>query len=204
VRVVTVAWPDGSLPAEVDLFGNAISESQSSAVLSPCTDCPLHLRDSCRDVKHRPWRYELQRVWDHSLPLLAWIMLNPSKATAEVSDPTINRCGGFSRSWGYGGFVVGNLFALRSTDPAELMRHPDPVGPENDAYLRAIGEDCRTVVCAWGAYRMVSDGRASEVLRLITDAGATPYCLGRTKIGRPKHPLYVKSDTPLIEYGVTR
>jgi hypothetical protein len=190
-----------SLFDDVDLFGEVVDGLQSSAVLSPCTDCPPHLRESCRDVEHRPWRYELQRVWDHSSPLLAWIMLNPSKATAEVSDPTINRCDGFSRSWGYGGFVVGNLFALRSTDPAELTRHPDPVGPENDCHLRAIAEECRAVVCAWGAHRMVSGGRAAEVLRLIAGAGATPYCLGRTKIGRPKHPLYVKASTLLIEYG---
>jgi hypothetical protein len=193
-----------TLSDDPDLFDEIAGNLQSSAVLSPCVDCPLHLRDSCWDVEHRPWRYELQRVWDHSLPLLAWIMLNPSKATAEVSDPTINRCGGFSRSWGYGGFVVGNLFALRSTDPAELTRHPDPVGPENDAYLRAIAEECRTVVCAWGAHRMVSNGRAAEVLHLLAEAGATPHCLGRTKTGRPKHPLYVKASTPLIEYGATR
>ena len=46
---------------------------------------------------------------------------------------------------------VVNVFALRSTDPAALSKHPDPRGPENENYLlnarRKHG--CSSLVVAW-------------------------------------------------------
>jgi hypothetical protein len=80
------------------------------------------------------YRYRLGRRWAEG-PVDVWIMLNPSTADATVDDRTIRRCMEFSRRWGAGALVVGNLFALRATDPAELVRHPDPIGPDNDEHL---------------------------------------------------------------------
>ena len=37
------------------------------------------------------YRYRLSRVWDAGLPLLGWLMLNPSTADAFRVDPTVNR-----------------------------------------------------------------------------------------------------------------
>lgn len=51
-------------------------------------------------------------------------MLNPSTADAEIDDPTITRCIGFAKSWGFGGLMVGNLWAYRATDPKELKKIP--------------------------------------------------------------------------------
>jgi hypothetical protein len=39
-------------------------------------------------------------------------MLNPSTADAEVEDPTIRRCIGYSHAWGFAGIVVINLFVF--------------------------------------------------------------------------------------------
>jgi hypothetical protein len=169
---------------DVDLFGTEPLAYRSTALITECGTS----------------RYLLGRQWRMGDRRLAWVMLNPSTATADQDDPTIRRCMSFTRGFGYGGMVVVNLFALRATDPRALSEHPDPIGPENDRHIREVAEECRAVVCAWGAHRMVSGGRAAAVLRLIADAGATPYCLGRTKTGRPKHPLYVKASTPLIGY----
>lgn len=146
------------------------------------------------------YRWWLSRWWDMSLPGDLWVMLNPSTADAEQDDPTIRRCIRFSQSWGSGGLVVVNLFALRSTVPGAIYAHPDPVGPENDA---TIFDEARAafgrIVCAWGvhgAYR----NRGLRVVRLLQQAGRPVYRLGAaTKHGHPRHPLYVKGDTPLIE-----
>jgi hypothetical protein len=123
-------------------------------------------------------------------------MLNPSTADAEQDDPTIRRCVGFSRSWGAGALVVVNLFALRSTDPAALLTHPEPVGADNDEHLRDVALDAwrdgGRLVCAWGAH-LAAPPRALEVHERVRDMD--PLCLGTTKSGAPRHPLYVKATT---------
>ncbi len=55
-------------------------------------------------------------------------------------NPTIRRCIGFAKAWGLRGLIVGNLFALRSTDPKALYDHPDPIGPDNAQHILAIAK----------------------------------------------------------------
>lgn len=140
------------------------------------------------------YRYRLTRTWEPDAPELAWIMLNPSTADAEQDDPTIRRCISFAKSWGYGGIVVVNLFAARCTDPAGLCSFIDPIGPENEAYLR-LETQFRTVVAAWGAsVPHYWRHRPRAVLTQLQDRAV--HHLGLTKDGHPRHPLYVKGDTP--------
>lgn len=141
----------------------------------------------------RAYRYVLTRRWDDG-PVMAWIMLNPSTADADTNDPTIRRCIGFARREGCGAIWVVNLFALRATDPRVLRASPDPVGPANDSFLR---ERTRTdyVVAAWGAHGSLN-GRSHEVRTALADIPL--LCLGITRGGEPRHPLYVQSDTPLV------
>lgn len=147
-----------------------------------------------------PYRYALARRWARDHPVLPVIMLNPSTADAFVLDPTIRRCVGFAREWGYGGVLVLNLYALRSTDPRALRRHRDPEGPANNDRIRrwlaaaaeGWGDDGDALV-AWGAW--AAPGRARDVLGMIRSAGLRPVCLGRTRTGQPRHPLYVHSAT---------
>jgi len=151
------------------------------------------------------YRYELRRWWARG-EVVRFIMLNPSTADATVDDPTIRRCVGFARSWGYGSLVVHNLYALRATDPTALAAHPDPVGPDNDDHLRHWAPPRSFTVCAWGAHPMAAR-RAPAVLALLRAAGFTPHHLGLTAAGAPRHPLYLPGATapaPLIEEGPTR
>lgn len=148
------------------------------------------------------YRYDLTRRWGDG-PTATWVMLNPSTADASTDDPTIRRCIGFSKREGCGGLRVVNLYALRATDPAELVRHPDPHGPDNPAMLIDTARAARRgelVVVAWGSHPMAVRG-ASEVGGPLATAGAV--CLGRTKAGHPRHPLYVKGDQPLEPWEVS-
>ena len=86
----------------------------------------------------RDYRYRLERTWDERRDWVLWMMLNPSTADELVNDQTIKGCLSFSDCWGFGGLMVGNLFALRSADPALVVRHHDPVRPENDEHLRSM------------------------------------------------------------------
>lgn len=152
------------------------------------------------------YRYRLDRTWDRPAGRLLFVMLNPSTADGTVDDPTIRRCRGFTLREGLGGFTVVNLFALRATDPKHLRQHPDPVGPLCDVHLRlaALGEERpRAVIAAWGAHPFAAD-RAAEVVDLFAENRQRLSCLGVTKGGHPRHPLYVKGDTPLLPYPVRR
>lgn len=144
------------------------------------------------------YRWSLQRQWDKR-PMIAWVMLNPSTADAYTDDPTIRRCIAFTRSWGYGGFTVVNLYGLRSTDPKALLTHPDPIGPNNDAELAFIadGPVYPLIMLAWGARAPIERARdATEILHRCYDRGGQLATLGWTKGENPRHPLYIRGDTP--------
>lgn len=138
------------------------------------------------------YRYSLTRVWDPGKGLVNWIMLNPSTADARQDDPTIRRCINFTRSWGFGGLVVTNLFALRSPAPEVLELDPDPVGPLNDAAIVHEAITATLHVAAWGVHGRLH-GRDQVVRRLLTEhpLRLPLKCLGWTKSGQPRHPLYL-------------
>lgn len=138
------------------------------------------------------WRYSLRRG---AAPYVMFIGLNPSTADETLDDNTIRRCRGFARDWGYNGILMGNLFAYRSTDPKGLMVSDDPIGPANDEYLESLAAEAGLVVAAWGAYKLASP-RARAVLPRLGEV----FCLGCTKDGHPKHPLYLAKTTPLQSF----
>lgn len=146
------------------------------------------------------YRYLLRRTWDHKLPRALYVMLNPSTADAEIDDATIRSCIRLAKGLNYGSFEVVNLFAFRSTDPAELERAADPVGPRNEHAIRAAIGRCDVAICAWGAHPM-AERRRTSVQAILRHERPAIFCLGKTKAGAPKHPLYIKSGTPLEVFG---
>lgn len=139
------------------------------------------------------YRYDLRRVFKSRKPLLGWVMLNPSTADETKLDPTLRRVKAYSSDWGYGGFVIRNLFALRATDPRELLTADDPVGPDNDEWLAGHWDGVGRVVVGWGAGRYPRIGdRWRHVAALL--APMEPLCLRLAKDGMPVHPLYQRAD----------
>ena len=145
------------------------------------------------------YRYVLTRTWDASLPVLVFCMLNPSTADACEDDPTIRRCMGFARREGCGGIAVVNLFAWRATNPDKLpILDTDKAGPDNAAYVAAAVKG-RRVVVAYGGHFSAHPFVVMPFLDLLRANAASIHCLGTTKHGAPRHPLYVRGDTPLQE-----
>jgi hypothetical protein len=151
------------------------------------------------DVSSR-YRYSLWRAWSAYNPRIVFILLNPSTADEEKNDPTIRRCIGFARAWKFGSVEVVNLFAYMATDARELLKIDDPVGEENNYFLIQAVERCSTLVIGWGI-RGTLLGRDSQVLSLLAGRKDV-FCLGITKNGQPRHPLYVKGDTILVPFCV--
>jgi hypothetical protein len=124
---------------------------------------------------------------------MAFIGLNPSTADATADDPTVRRCVGFAKTWGFGGVDVVNLFAFRATEPRVLRRAADPTGTENDAHLLEVAATAGRVVAAWGIHGSYR-GRDEAVLGLLRAAGVKVSCLSHTQAGHPRHPLYAKGS----------
>lgn len=163
-----------------DLFGDA-REIEKAAVIS---DCGLY-------------RYSLTRKWGEA-PLLPFIMLNPSTADAQIDDPTVRRCIGFARREDTGGIIIVNLYAFRSASPQALWKASDPIGPDCDLWIAhaAIESKPLPIICAWGAHAR-EDRWADVAFNLNICARRRLVCLGRTREGKPRHPLYVRADQPL-------
>ena len=138
------------------------------------------------------YRYRLSRRWEEGDELV-FVLLNPSTADATEDDPTLRRCVGFARRMGFGGLVVVNLFALRATDPRSLATAADPVGPDNDAHILGACEAADRVLLGWGNHGLLH-GRGEKVWRRL---GACHH-LGLTARDQPRHPLYLRRDTPLV------
>lgn len=143
------------------------------------------------------YRYLLRRRWGAG-PRVAFVMLNPSTADASRDDPTIRRCVGFARRWGFRSVDVVNLFAYRTPHPRALARAADPVGPANDRHLRRAVRRAALVVCAWGATDL-AHARARAVAGLFD--GIRLRCLGWTRSGAPRHPLYLRRGARLRRFS---
>lgn len=147
------------------------------------------------------YRYRLQRTWGGSGGEMVFVMLNPSTADADKDDATIRRCIGFAKREGCSSLEVVNLYAGRATDPIDLLAMDDPEGPENRKAWSEVMWDREPdfIVAAWGAERKWLP--VSQTLRRWLVCVQRPMlCLGTTKSGAPRHPLYVKKDQPLIEW----
>ena len=153
----------------------------------------------------RVYRYTLWREWGTgTLPILQpnhgansyvmFIGLNPSTADETKDDPTIRKCIGFAKRWGFGSLCMTNLFAYRSTDPRKMKDHPNPIGDDNDLWLACCARSAGMIVAAWGR-----DGqhlkRDLAVMQILKDV----HCLGLNNDGSPKHPLYVPYGTVVMQ-----
>ena len=149
--------------------------------------------------ERRTYRYALWRAWHPAGRILMTIGVNPSTADESEDDPTIRRVVRFAAELDHGSVVMTNLYAWRETDRAWLFKWGrqgyDIVGPENDFALQKVAAAADTILVAWGSNPQ-SPARQKEVYGLLTKVRRNPlYCLGTTKDGSPRHPLYVKADT---------
>jgi hypothetical protein len=136
--------------------------------------------------------------------MATFIMLNPSTADAEVDDPTIRKCVGFTRLLDCGTLRVVNLFAFRARRPGDLKKALDPVGPENAEYVRQAIEGAEgPVVCAWGAQGAYRD-QDLTLLRWLKEAGVVPLTYAITKGSHPQHPLYLPYASELTPFSGRR
>lgn len=167
-----------------DLFGS----ERWGAVLSPAED------------GQSLYRYLLWRLYDETKPLLAVLMLNPSKATHEMGDRTVDGLLRRAKRRGYGGILIMNCFAFRATEPADMKRAKDPIGPANDDVIGIVLEESLDLLCAWGVNAVHMD-REKEVKCAILSGNAKPHVLRLCANGAPEHPLYIPASKELERWS---
>lgn len=154
------------------------------------------------------YRYRLWRQWGNDpTKFVVFVMLNPSTADGNVDDPTIRRCIGFAKRLGAHRLEVVNLFAIRATDPSAMKAADDPVGPDNMDAVKSVADMAdyygRVIVCAWGAHGSYMRQNEAVVGWMEAEVGnVTLHCLGTTKAGHPRHPLYLPGDSELQVFEV--
>lgn len=151
---------------------------------------------------------------------IAFIGLNPSRASETSSDNTLRRCWGFVRSLGHARLSMYNLFSARGTDPEVLL---DYTGEDRRNVPYVVAEAQRVhdagglVIAAWGdlpsGQRRDGTRLAREDLRRLHDYirirdeemvaalhGVPLHVLALTADGkRPRHPLMLpKTCKPTI------
>jgi hypothetical protein len=151
------------------------------------------------------YRYRLEIIWQKGAELCQFIGLNPSTATEFTDDPTIRRCKAFAKSWGYGGMIMTNIFALRETDPDKMIAHVQPIGERrgdcetNDTWIFCTAARCKITIACWGL-----DGahmnRGNAVSSYLIRKRIPLHCIRKTKEGFPEHPLYLPKTLIPIRY----
>lgn len=137
--------------------------------------------------------------------------LNPSRADAERDDATLRRLGALARSWGHGRLLVLNLFARVSREPAQLRRCAEPVGEHNAAWLatalawlasqpKAAEGPPPRLWLGWGQGGQLHD-RHRQVLDGLQCWRGDVVCVGLTRQGQPRHPLYCRADQPPLPFA---
>lgn len=148
-------------------------------------------------------RLHLSRRWLGSGGIVNWIMLNPSTAGDFEDDPTIRKCVGFAKRWGYSGIDVTNLFTFRATDPSDLralvkIDYARAVGLADGALIEKA-KSASIVIAAWGINGTLA-GRDKDVMNRVLQ-GTEFYCIGRTKNGHPLHPCMAGYTTAPLRFA---
>ena len=157
------------------------------------------IKKSCVLSKCNKYRYELRRAWNSSKPQIMFILLNPSTADDIEDDPTIKKCISYTKRLKGGSIVVCNIFSYRSTDPRLMKQHNDPVGPNNDYWIKKNAKESKLIIAGWGKHGSYL-GRAEEICRMLPKM----HCFKINKDGSPTHFLYLPSNLKpiLFRYSV--
>ena len=162
------------------------------------------------DGRHRYvlWRY---LTTSESPRRIVFVGMNPSTADAQNDDPTIRRCMGFARDLGFDRMYMLNLFTFRATNPSDLPTGwiaadsaPEACGIRHREILGTYIGRAGVVVAAWGAIEHPWKAKAIELLLDAARAADKPLlCLGRTKNGDPRHPLYLPKTARPMPWSMT-
>lgn len=148
-------------------------------------------------------RYSL--IKDGTNPLII-IGFNPSMANSNIPDRTMDSVLRLASFNGYDGFVMLNLYPLRSTNPKSLpllmddVLHRNNIGYIKEALNKYPNSD---ILLAYGNLmniRPFTRNIAKEIIAMLQSHNRNILCIRRLVSGNPMHPLYANRNTKFISY----
>jgi hypothetical protein len=119
--------------------------------------------------------------------------MNPSTAEATIDDPTIRKEMHFTRQMGLSGYIKCNVLDFRATNPKKLIEWGViPCSDENFTATQKMARNAEVVIAAWGALPKPLRNFATSIAAMLSDRDL--MCMGVTKDGSPRHPLYLRND----------
>lgn len=130
-----------------------------------------------------------------------FIGMNPSTADATVNDPTCAREWTFAQREGFDAMVKANVGDYRATDPKMLLAPGgEASSPDNLPAIRKAAAGAGLVVLCHGKLNKALAPAGQALIEALREDGVPLWCLGTNGDGSPKHPLYLRADTPLRPY----
>ncbi|MFC3705936.1 DUF1643 domain-containing protein [Devosia honganensis] len=152
------------------------------------------------DGRHR----QLMRRWlGDAFPqrYIMFIGMNPSTADANVDDPTCAREWSFARREGFSGMAKCNVGDYRATDPKMLVQPGVvAVSEANIPTIRRVARGAGQVVLCHGKLNRALAPAGRAIVEALREDGIELWCFGTNADGSPKHPLYLRADTPLVRF----
>ena len=157
------------------------------------------------------YRYALGEVQDNAKKILFCFGINPSTATPQKSDPTAKRIQKIATAHGYDSWIILNVCAQRATKPDDMDEVQNfALHKENLEIITKLLKKYSLRSDSLFAYGDLINKRSYlkknlceiiNAIKAINYAGNC-FCLGKTKSGNARHPLYQKTDAQFIPFSL--
>lgn len=149
-----------------------------------------------------PYRFTLVRSIDpFNSSQITFIGLNPSTADDTEDDQTTKKLMEFTDRWGYGKYLLLNLYPYRATDHRELVNYMNEKVSQNRRLIKKALRRSDLVVPMWGRLSKIPrhlHGEVPAIEQLLKPH--EPECFGKNQDHSPKHPLMLPYTTKLVPY----
>ncbi len=148
-------------------------------------------------------RYALGQIFEENGRTLICFGINPSTASPEQLDKTINKVIKIARFNGYSNWIMLNIYPQRATNPDDLhMTANEQIVKQNIETISQIldtYQDC-DILFAYGnliSKRSFLRPCLEQISKLLKLKNKTIKVIKLTKEGNPVHPLYQKNYAEL-------
>ena len=132
---------------------------------------------------------------------ILFIGMNPSTADATVNDPTCAREWTFAQREGFSAMAKANVGDYRATDPKMLLAPGvEAVSAANLPVIRDVAAHAAMVVLCHGKLNKALAPAGKVLVEALKADNIDLWCFGTNTDGSPKHPLYLRLDTPLLRF----